>query len=76
MLCHFFPELYPLWNTPIETWLKKTNMWRVNRTLTVGENYIDLACILRETIASNENYPARNLAELDHIIWAYCKHME
>jgi hypothetical protein len=74
MLCHFFPDLYPLWNTPVVTWLKNMNKWNASRSLSIGEKYIYLANTLRNALSENENYPARNLAELDHIIWAYCKY--
>lgn len=72
MLCHFFPTLYPLWNTPVVTWLKKENKWRTTRKITQGDNYINLAKILRNALKEHNNYPAQNLAELDHIIAAYC----
>ncbi|WP_432741474.1 phospholipase D family protein [Methylobacter sp. G7] len=72
MLCHFFPDAYPLWNTPIEKWLKHKEKWPKQRGLTKGTRYIHLAKILREALKANPDYPARNLGELDHVIWGYC----
>lgn len=75
MLCHLFPSQYPLWNTPVVTLLRNMDVWRFHRTLSVGENYINLSIILRNALEENQDYPARNLAELDHVIWAYCKYI-
>ncbi|MDD2879373.1 MAG: phospholipase D family protein [Rhodoferax sp.] len=73
MLCHFFPDDYPLWNKPVETWLKKIGIWKEKqRGLSAGEKYIWIAKQLRLALQQNSDYPAQNLAELDHVIWAYC----
>lgn len=75
MLCHFFPNEYPLWNAPVEIWLKKIDATSDRpRGMSVGEKYIWLANQLRLAIRSNPGYPVHDLAELDHVIWAYCKH--
>jgi len=73
MLCHFFPDDYPLWNVPVTTWLTKIGTTK-NRPwgLSEGEKYIWIAKQLRTSIQQNPNYQATNLAELDHVIWAYC----
>ena len=73
MLCHFFPDKYPLWNKPVEIWLKEVKATdKRPRGLTAGEKYIWLTKQLRRAVKINPDYPARNLAELDHVIWAYC----
>lgn len=75
MLCHLFPNHYPLWNTPVVTLLRKKDVLKFTKARTVGEKYITIANVLRNALVENQNYPASNLAELDHIIWAYCKYM-
>lgn len=75
MLCHLFPNHYPLWNTPVVTLLKKKDVLKFAKARTVGEKYVTISNILRNALVENQNYPASNLAELDHIIWAYCKYM-
>jgi len=77
MLCHFFPDDYPLWNEPVTTWLTKSGITK-NRPkgLSKGEKYIWISKQLRSSIQQNPNYQAANLAELDHVIWAYCKYKE
>ncbi|MGD7036155.1 phospholipase D family protein [Methylotuvimicrobium buryatense] len=75
MLCHFFPEDYPLWNKPVITWLTKVGVTKNRpRGLSEGGKYIWLAEQLRTSIKKNPDYPATNLAELDHVIWAYCEY--
>ena len=75
MLCHFFPDDSPLWNTPVVEWLKSINATNNRRRgLSIGEKYLWLAGILRQAVQLNPNFPAENLAELDTAIWAYCKH--
>jgi len=73
MLCHFFPDDYPLWNEPVTTWLTKVGITKNRpRGLSEGGKYIWIAKQLRSSIQQNPNYQAANLAELDHVIWAYC----
>lgn len=75
MLCHFFPKDYPLWNRPINTWLKQEGRNEERpRGLSEGEKYIWLAQQVRAALRADPDYPAQNLAELDHVIWAYCRH--
>jgi hypothetical protein len=75
MLCHFFPHDYPLWNDPIVTWLKEEGFASKRpRGLSEGAKYIWLAQQTRAALRADPDYPARNLAELDHVIWAYCRH--
>jgi len=73
MLCHFYPDDYPLWNEPVTTWLSKVGITKNRpRGLSEGGKYIWIAKQLRTSIQQNPNYQAANLAELDHVIWAYC----
>ena len=77
MLCHFFSDSYPLWNKPVETWLQREGISRMRpRGLSAGEKYIWLAEQLRRALEETPDYPARDLAELDHVIWAYCRHRQ
>jgi hypothetical protein len=67
MLCHYFPDRYPLLNHPIKEWLKRKR-WKAQRGSSEGSAYIELARKLREVIRQNKGGP-RNLAELDTVIW-------
>jgi hypothetical protein len=70
ILCHFYPELYPVMNTPIQKWLSKINL-RPRRGATEGQRYIDLARTLRVTTTNSHPAGARTLAELDGAIWQW-----
>jgi hypothetical protein len=72
MLCHYFPDLYPLVNTPVKTWLRY-NKYRAPRKASEGARYIDLAMKLREALKQNTQNKAGNLLELDHAIWRWYK---
>jgi len=69
MLCLRFPNLYPVLNNPVWKYLSETG-FRAPRGATEGERYIDLALKLRASLRGNPGYPAKNIAELDAIIWA------
>ena len=69
MLCHFFPDKYPLLDNPVKEWLR-FNKYRAPAGSTEGAKYIDLAVKLRNTLKQHEGKTtARNLAELDVAIW-------
>jgi hypothetical protein len=71
MLCHYFPELYPINNAPVRTWLRE-NKWRTNRRdATEGQKYTDLARQLRFVVSKHRPAGAHNLAELDAAIWRW-----
>ena len=70
MLCHFFPQYYPILNDPIKKWLKHKK-WTAHRGSSEGGKYIELSRMLRNTI--NQNNEILNLAELDNVIWAISK---
>lgn len=68
MLCFYFPALYPLLNDPVQEWLKETG-FSPPRGASDGDRYILLARTLRQLLRENPHYLAKNLAELDTIIW-------
>lgn len=70
MLCHFFPDLYPVENDPVRRWLRKIQ-YRGSRGFSWGNRYVELAHQLRGIITAKKSAGARNLAELDTIIWAH-----
>ena len=69
MLCHYLPQLYPVLNRPVREWSKR-NGFASSRGNTEGEKYIDLAVFLREK-QQQDAKRVRDLAELDHLIWAH-----
>jgi HKD family nuclease len=68
MLCQRFPDLYPVVNEPVEIFLSAVK-FKGPRGATEGAEYIDLAQRLRATLRANREHPAKNLAELDAVIW-------
>ncbi|EQD46407.1 hypothetical protein B1B_12639, partial [mine drainage metagenome] len=69
MLCLRFPREYPVLNKPVRAFLSENN-FSAPRGASEGARYIDLAKKLRAALRANPDYPARNLAELDAMIWA------
>jgi hypothetical protein len=69
MLCLRFPNLYPVLNNPVWDFLKDIG-FKAPRGATEGERYVDLALKLRAALRGNPGYPAKDIAELDTIIWA------
>jgi hypothetical protein len=71
MLCHYFPERYPIKNAPVRKWLRR-NRWQSDRRgATEGQKYIDLSKQLRRAVRVHKPAGARNLAELDAAIWRW-----
>ena len=68
MLCLRFPSEYPVLNQPVRDYLKAIN-FKPPRGSSEGTRYVDLAKKLRFSLLQNPNHPARNLAELDTVIW-------
>lgn len=68
MLCLLFPELYPIDNDPVAIYLKAIK-FRSPRGISAGERYVDLSKKLRIAILEHPKHPAKNLAELDTVIW-------
>lgn len=68
MLCLTFPDLYPVLNKPVKRYLSDVK-FRGAAGLSEGAGYLDLALRLRLSLAQNPKHPAKNIAELDTIIW-------
>jgi HKD family nuclease len=68
MLCLNFPNEYPLSNNPVQRWLSDIK-FKVSKGASEGAAYVELATTLRAAISLNPDHPAKNLAELDHVIW-------
>jgi len=68
MLCQFFPEDYYVLNKPVKKWLRGTTVSAI-RGDSEGSKYIRGARLLRTALARSPKYPAKNLAELDALIW-------
>lgn len=68
MLCLQFPGEYPVLAKPVRDWLRAVK-FKAPRGASEGSRYIDLARKLRSSLLQNPNHPAKNLAELDTVIW-------
>jgi len=69
MLCLLFPDKYPLLNTPVLKFRSAVGLRKIRGT-TEGADYIFLSRTLRRALRSSTSTPAKNLAELDALIWA------
>lgn len=67
-LCLTFPERYPVLNKPVKRYLSEIK-FKPPRGASEGSKYIDLAKKLRASLKQQPSHPAKNLAELDTIIW-------
>lgn len=73
ILCLCFPEEYPLFNAPVEAWLESEH-FHFSKRKNEGQKYIYLTKKLREQLKheqSTSQYPAKNIAELDALIWLF-----
>ena len=68
MLCLKFPTLYPVLNKPVKSYLVAI-AFRPPRGASEGARYVDLAQKLRHSLLQNPDHLAKNLAELDIVIW-------
>jgi len=68
MLCLAFPNDYPVLNKPVRNYLKAIK-FNAPRGITEGGKYLDLAKKLRSSLIQNPKHPAKNIAELDTVIW-------
>jgi HKD family nuclease len=68
MLCLNFPNEYPVLNRPVHRFLSGIK-FRAPRGASEGAAYVDLATKLRSALLEDPNHPAKNLAELDYVIW-------
>jgi hypothetical protein len=68
MLCLHFPELFPVVNKPVQKYLKDVGFEPSSRA-SEGSQYLMLAQTLRVSLQQHPTHPAKNLAELDTVIW-------
>ena len=68
MLCQFFPNYYYVLNSPVRGWFAGLDI-TFPRGLSIGEQYVNRARLLRAALKRADGYPAENLAELDCLIW-------
>jgi len=69
MLCHFFPDQYPLVDRPIKKWLA-AQKWRPQRGSTEGARYVQFAKALRSAIRQAKQGP-RDMPEADAVAWCW-----
>ena len=68
MLCLRFPKEYPVLNQPVQDYLKAVK-YKAPRGASDGARFIFPAKTLRSSLLQNPSHPAKNLAELDTVIW-------
>ena len=68
ILCLTFPDEYPVLNKPVYAYISDIDL-KAPRGASEGSKYIDLAKKLRFSLLQNPRHPAKNLAELDTVIW-------
>src|SRR5205823_5056755 len=68
MLCHYFPQRYPVNNGPVHKWWLY-NKLHFRRSATEGQKYVELSKKLRWVLRKYHPAGARDLAELDAAIW-------
>lgn len=68
MLCLEFPDRYPVLNQPVRRYLSDVK-FRGAAGMSEGARYLDLALRLRLSLDQNPKHFAKNLAELDAVIW-------
>jgi len=68
MLSLRFPSDYPVLNEPVWQYLKDVD-YKAPRKASEGVRFIFLAKTLRASLLQNPEHPAKNLAELDTVIW-------
>jgi hypothetical protein len=69
LLCHFFPADFPVADEPVTTYTRP--YIKAPYGSSEGARYLLLAISLRSALASNPQYPAKDLLELDGLIWAF-----
>jgi len=68
MLCQWFPKLYPVMNKPVKEFRSAIGYEKLAGA-SEGAAYVYWAQCLRLALADREGYPAKNIAELDALIW-------
>lgn len=77
ILCHLYPKVYPIWNGQITKWLSH-HKFRSPNNISQGSKYIVISQILRKSLAEynkSSRIKIENLAEVDHVIWAYNQYL-
>jgi hypothetical protein len=67
LLCLFFPADYPVLNKPVASYARP--YIKAPRGSSEGERYLHLSLSLRAALNSTPQYPAKDLLELDGLIW-------
>jgi HKD family nuclease len=70
ILCLAFPDSYPVLNKPVKAYLSHIK-FKSPTGASEGSQYLDLAKKLRLSLLQNPKHPAKNLAELDTVIWLW-----
>lgn len=68
MLCLVFPSEYPVLNKPVKKYSSEMK-FKPPRNASEGVRFVALAKKLRASLLQNPDHPAKNLAELDAVIW-------
>jgi hypothetical protein len=68
MLCLRFPRQYPVLNDPIWRFIEDVSL-ATPRGASDGAKYIYLAKTLRTSLRDDPTHPAKNIAELDTVLW-------
>jgi hypothetical protein len=69
LLCLFFPAEYPVSNEPVASYVRP--YVKAPYGSTEGAKYLHLALSLRAALRENPQYPAKDLLELDGLIWKF-----
>lgn len=69
LLCHFFPAHFPIANEPVSSYTRP--YIKPPYGSSEGARYLHLTICLRAALARNPQYPAKDLLELDGLIWAF-----
>lgn len=69
LLCLFFPDKYLVLNKPVASYVRPHVQAPYGST--EGAKYLHLALSLRAALRANPQYPAKNLLELDGMIWEF-----
>jgi HKD family nuclease len=68
LLCQFFPDRYPVLDGPVR-WLAKSIKLQWPHGLSEGARYNFLTQTISAALKREPEYPAKNMAELDLLIW-------
>jgi hypothetical protein len=69
LLCLFFPPDYPVLNRPVADYVRP--YMKAPYGSSEGERYLHLTFSLRAALQANPDYPAKDLLELDGMIWEF-----